>query len=301
MAVSDSKKIYLIDASIYIFRAYYSISSEIKCPQGNPVNAIYGFTRFLIQLLERTEPRHIAVCFDDSLSGCFRVNMYPAYKANREPAPADLKWQFQRCQQVAKALGIKCYSSKRYEADDLIASIAGWCQSRKKSVSVVSRDKDLLQIIKPGDEFWNFADDEKVAYKDIAGYKGVKAGQIAEFLAIAGDAVDNIPGAAGIGEKTAIHLLSRFGSIDKMYQNLERVKSLKSLRGSQSVYEKLKAEKDNIEFYLKLTRLKTDIPLRLSLTQIQWRGIKSLSTTRLFNQLGFGDRVRKMAANLKVI
>lgn len=299
MSNKNSKKIYLIDASIYIFRAYFSIPNHMTCPQGNSVNAIYGFTHFLVQLLSQTEPKHIVVCFDESLESCFRVKLYPAYKANRDPAPEDLVWQFQRCRQLAKALGLTCFSSKRFEADDLIASIASWCRVRKRNVCVVSRDKDLLQVLKPGDEFWNFADNEKLRYQDVITYKGVRADQIADFLAIAGDVVDNIPGVVGVGEKTAIQLLGEFGSIEQIYENIEQVKSIKSIRGSYSVYEKLRSQKDNIQLFLGLTQLKTDIPLKLSFTRLQWRGINQLSLTRLFNRLGFGSRIRDTVSNLK--
>ncbi len=116
--------IYLIDASVYIFRAWFSIPDSMTGPHGNPVNALYGYARFLGDFIERSAPEHIAVAFDESLTSSYRNEIYPDYKANREPAPEELKRQFAACRQLTEALGIPHYSSDRFEADDLIGSIA---------------------------------------------------------------------------------------------------------------------------------------------------------------------------------
>jgi len=268
-------------------------------PNKEPVNAVYGYARFLCELLSKVDPSHIAVCFDESLSSNFRNKLYPAYKANREPAPAELKQQFVYCRQITKAFGLAIFSNKRYEADDFIASLASLGRKKKKLITVVSRDKDLLQVLKSGDEFWNYADDEVIKYHAVKKRKGVRAEQIADFLAIAGDAVDNIPGLPGVGAKTAIVLLDRLKSIDNIYLNLEKVKKL-TIRGSATVYQKLKENKQEVYLFQKLTELNFDIPLKAKLVDLRWRGIKQAAVTRVFNKMGFGKNIKTMVAKLKI-
>ena len=114
---------YVIDASVYVFRAWFSIPDDMQDGDGNPVNALYGFTRFLGDFLEHTRPEYVAVAFDTSLEKCFRNDIYPAYKANREPAPDELRLQFDRCREVTRALGIRDFAEQRFEADDIIGTL----------------------------------------------------------------------------------------------------------------------------------------------------------------------------------
>ncbi|RPH53457.1 MAG: exodeoxyribonuclease IX, partial [Lysobacterales bacterium] len=147
---------YLVDASVFVFRAYYSVPIALVDLDGNPVNALHGFARFLGDLLERVRPEHIAVAFDESLVSSFRNTLFPAYKANREPAPDDLKRQFIQCRRVCAALGVASFSSNRYEADDIIGTLATRMRIAGKSVVLVTRDKDLAQLVRPGDEYWDY-------------------------------------------------------------------------------------------------------------------------------------------------
>src|SRR5262247_587407 len=117
---SRSAVLYLVDASVFIFRAYYSTPLEMTDPDGHPVNAVHGFARFLVDLLERRRPGHLAIAFDESLEVSFRSEIYPAYKANREPAPPDLQRQFSLCRELCRAFGVAEFASSRYEADDII-------------------------------------------------------------------------------------------------------------------------------------------------------------------------------------
>ena len=162
-----SGALYLIDASVFVFRAYYSVPIALVDLDGNPVNALHGFARFLGDLLERVRPEHIAVAFDETLVSSFRNTLFPAYKANREPAPDDLKRQFIQCRRVCAALGVASFSSNRYEADDIIGTLATRMRIAGKNVVLVTRDKDLAQLVRPGDEYWDYISDERFAYEDI--------------------------------------------------------------------------------------------------------------------------------------
>ena len=148
--------VYLVDASIYIFRAWFSISDEFSNSAGEPTNAVYGFTGFLCNLLEQTNAEHIGVAFDESSSKSYRNEIYPAYKANRDPAPVELKRQFKWARNVTESMGLNCFSDDRYEADDLIGTLAAHWRERGHPVCIVTSDKDLAQLITKNDTWWDY-------------------------------------------------------------------------------------------------------------------------------------------------
>ena len=175
---------------------------------GNPVNALYGYCRFLGDFIEQVNPEHVAVLFDESLSTSFRTEIYPEYKANRDPAPPELKRQFEQCRRYVRALGVMEIGSPRYEADDLIGTLVEHGRRQGRPSTIVSRDKDLTQLLSKDDVFWDFAGKGKLGYDEIPASFGVWPEQIADFLALAGDAVDNIKGVPGVGRKTANVILN---------------------------------------------------------------------------------------------
>ncbi|MEQ9564033.1 MAG: hypothetical protein RLN69_16050, partial [Woeseiaceae bacterium] len=132
---------YLIDASVYVFRAHFSMPDDMVDDNGNPINALYGFCRFLGDFLEQVKPEYVAVLFDESLSTSFRSAIYPAYKANREPAPPELKRQFEQCRRYAKAIGVMQCAHPEYEADDLIGTLVSEGRLQGLPSTIVSRDK----------------------------------------------------------------------------------------------------------------------------------------------------------------
>jgi 5'-3' exonuclease len=201
---------YLIDASVYVFRAYYSMPDDMVDGDGNPVNALYGYCRFLGDFMEQVRPEYLAVLFDESLTTSFRTGIYPAYKANREPAPPELKRQFEQCRQFTRALGVMECAHPIYEADDLIGTLVTVGRGTGRPSTIVSRDKDLAQLVSRHDVFWDFAGKGRLTYEQIPEAFGVLPEQIADFLALAGDAVDNIRGVPGVGRKTAAALLGHF-------------------------------------------------------------------------------------------
>lgn len=262
--------------------------------QGNPVNALYGFARFLGDFLEQVRPEHVAVLFDESLAGSFRTEIYPQYKANRDPAPPELKRQFAQCRRVAGALGLLECAHPGYEADDLIGTLV--MDGREKGIpsTVVTRDKDLAQLISKNDVFWDFAGKGKVTYEQIPEYFGVWPEQVADFLALAGDAVDNIKGVPGVGKKTATALLQHFGSIDNLYESLDSVHEV-NVRGAKSLGQKLANHKDDALLARRLTGIACDAPI-----EQPSRGLKPTrpdlgNINALYDEAGIGMALRRQA------
>lgn len=253
--------LHLVDASLYIFRAWHSLPpDDFVDAQGHPVNAVHGFARFMLELLERERPQHIAVAFDQSLESSFRNTLYPAYKANREPAPDSLKRQFALCQQFAGALGLTVLADDHYEADDLIGTLLTRQRERGFSGVVISADKDLSQLLTPGDIQWDYARQQRWDADGVKARYGVHAHQIADYLGLTGDAVDNIPGVPGIGAKTAAALLEHFGSLDAVLARLDELPFLR-LRGAASHATRLREHADMARMSRQLATIACDAPL----------------------------------------
>ena len=149
--------LHLVDASMYVFRAWHSMPDEFHDADGWPTNAVHGFARFLLELLERERPGHIAIAFDEALDSCFRNALYPAYKANRDPAPPELKRQFAWCKALCEAVGLATLAHSDYEADDLIGSAAHRARGGGFRSVIVSADKDMSQLLHAHDEQYDFA------------------------------------------------------------------------------------------------------------------------------------------------
>ena len=252
--------LYLVDASLYVFRAWHSMPDEFRDAEGRPCNAVQGFARFLMDLLERERPRHIAVAFDEALDSCFRNALYPAYKANRPPAPEELRRQFAHCKALAAALGLNVLAHTEYEADDLIGSAVHLARAHGHHAVIVSADKDLSQLLDGHDEQWDFARGQRWGAPGVHARHGVHAHQVADFLALCGDAIDNIPGVPGIGAKTAAVLLSHFGSLDALLARVDEVAFLR-LRGAARAAAALRAHAAQALLYRQLTTIARDAPL----------------------------------------
>ena len=285
---------YLIDASVYVFRAYYSMPDDIVDNDGNPVNALYGFCRFLGDFIEQVQPGHVAVAFDESLTSSFRTEIYPDYKANREPAPEELKRQFSQCRQFSRALGLMECSDPRYEADDLIGTLVEHGRRQGRASTIVSRDKDLTQLLTRDDVFWDFAGKGKLGYERIPEVFGVWPEQIADFLALAGDSVDNIPGVPGVGKKTAEALLRHFGNLDEIYGNLDKVHEVE-VRGAKTLGAKLEAHKDAATLARKLTGIACDVPIEDAESVLRPAKPDLGAINALFDEANIGMALRRQA------
>ena len=286
--------LYLVDASVFIFRAYYSVPVEIADPDGNPVNAVHGFARFLGDLLERLSPQHVAVAFDESLEQSYRNEIYPAYKANREPAPVELKRQFGLCRELVRALGLAEYGSSRYEADDIIGTLSTRARVMGMPVTIASRDKDLTQLVGAEDTYWDAVADVRYRYGDIEERFGVTPERIADFLALMGDAVDNIPGVPGVGRKTAATLLKHFDTLPGVFENLAAIPKLK-FRGAAFVAESLREHREEAFLSRQLTGIACDMPLAAEIVDLRRRAPDLEAIEAFYDSVGFGRILRDQA------
>jgi 5'-3' exonuclease len=286
----------LVDASVFIFRSYYAVPITLTNGDGEPVNAVHGFGRFIGDLLESETPQHIGIAFDQSLTTSFRNELYPPYKANRDPAPIELKRQFAWCRELCNAYGLATFSSSEYEADDLIGTLATQARARGDRTVLVTRDKDLSQLIRPGDIYWDYLGEARFGYDDIRERFGVLPERMADFLALMGDAVDNIQGVPGIGKKTASTLLHHFESLEHLYDNLDRVLKLK-FRNAGFVAGQLREHRDAAFLARRLTSIACDAPLPAN-AELRRHSPKLDDLTHLYNELGFGPILRGQAKRI---
>ena len=288
---TQDKPVFLIDASVFVFRSYYALKPEWFNRQNEEVHAVYGFARFLIRFLKQTQARHIAVAFDESLASSFRNEIYPPYKANREPAPEALKRQFAYCQQVARLLGIATFKDHHYEADDLIGSLHKKHADDGHKVCVVSADKDLAQLIRPGDWWWDYGKSKPLSYDAITDKFGVRPEQIIDFLALAGDQADNIPGVKGVGPKTAQQLLRHFDGLEHMLQDYRQIEFL-SIRGAKSCMQKIKDQQEQARLSKLLAQIVLDVPLAKSAI-IKRQNVDEGAMQTFIEDMNFGPLLRR--------
>lgn len=263
-AKSDPDALYLVDSSIYVFQAWH-VHHATYDVDGHPANAAVGFTEFLFKLLERRHPRHLVCAFDESHGRSRRHNFFPDYKANRPPAPAELKHQFALCQSFTNAVGISTLASPDVEADDIIGSLSLQARARGTSCVIVSADKDLCQFVGSQDAIWDYTRDTWMDARLIEKRFGVRPHQIPDLLALTGDKVDNIPGIPGVGVATAAKLLVKWGNLELLLHNIPKVATMK-FRGARRVAELLQAHVDTVQLSRQLTGLQAyQIPDSLSL------------------------------------
>lgn len=291
---------YLIDASVYVFRAYYSMPEDMVDDQGNPINALYGFCRFIGDFMEQVTPEYVAVLFDESMTESFRTEIYPQYKANRDPAPPELKRQFEQCRRFVRALGVMECGSPAYEADDLIGTLVEHGRRLGRPSTIVTRDKDLTQLVSKDDVFWDFSGKGKLRYEQIEASFGVVPEQIADFLALAGDAVDNIKGVPGVGKKTAVGLLQHFGSLDAIYDNIDLVHEVQ-VRGAKSLGAKLLTHRDDAYLARRLTGIACDAPIDDAEILMQPKAPRLGEINALFDEAGIGTALRRQAERVSDI
>ena len=284
--------LHLVDASLYVFRAWHSMPDQWHDADGWPVNAVHGFARFLLELLERERPRHIAVAFDEALDSCFRNRLYPQYKANRPPAPDELKRQFAYVKALCQALGLHTLAHGEYEADDLIGSALHAVRGDGFRGVIVSADKDLSQLLTEDDEQYDFSRGQRWGAEGVKARHGVQAHQVADYLALAGDAIDNIPGISGIGAKSAAVLLAHFGDLDTLLARVDEVAFLR-LRGSAQMAVRLREQHEHALLWRQLTRIALDAPLPSGAAPFARQPADAAMLATLADGIGFGPMTRR--------
>ncbi len=252
----SKQHLYLVDGSGYIFRAYHRLP-PLTDPEGTPVGAVYGFTamlwKLITELANAEAPTHLAVVLDAG-SHTFRNDMYEHYKAHRPPAPEDLVPQFPLIRDAVRAFSVPCFEEKGYEADDIIASYALAALRADFNVTIVSSDKDLMQLVQPGLDLLDTMKNQRIDRAEVIEKFGVPPEKVGDVLALMGDTSDNIPGVRGIGPKTAAELIIQYGDVEGVIANIAAIKKPK-------LKETLAASIDDARLSRELVRLKDDIPL----------------------------------------
>ncbi len=296
-APASAPTLYLIDASMYVFRAWHSMPDAFFDAEGHPVNAVHGFARFLLDFVEHTRATHAVAAFDIALTSSFRNAMYPAYKANRDPAPPELKRQFQYCRELAAAFGFTVLADAAYEADDLIGSVLAAVHDDGLRAVIVSADKDFGQLLDDGVEQWDYARGQRWGAAGVPARLGVEARQVVDFLALSGDATDNIPGVRGVGAKSAAALLAHFGDLETLLARVDEVPFLR-LRGAKSLAEKLRAHADAARLSQRLARIALDAPVPSHADGLLRRAADLAALDALCERLRIGPLTRTRARQL---
>jgi len=284
------RRILLIDGTGLIFRAYYSIQSGMTAPDGRPVNAVYGLTRMLMKAFRDVPSTAGAVVFDAGKK-TFRNEMFPAYKAQRPSPPDDLCVQFDLCRETVEATQVPVLVEPGFEADDIIATLARQAQEAGHAVTILTSDRDILQLLSPYCELLMPAGRGEFNTQTLETFDekyGFPIDRFVDFKAIMGDPSDNIPGVKGIGEKGAAKLVSTHGKLEKIYANIDLVKP-------DGVQKKLRGAKDEVFMFRDLVTLKSDVPVEYDFSGRTLPHFGGEEFQDLLGQFGFGG-IRKDAA-----
>ena len=278
--------LYLIDGSSYIFRAYYGVRADLSTSDGFPTNAVYGFVNMLLKFLREYEPRYLGMVFD-SKGEVFRNEIYPEYKANRDEAPESLQLQFPKIFELVRAFSIPMLAMEGYEADDIIGTIAT-AQGTSKVV-LVTGDKDFCQLVSENVTLVDTMRERVTGVQEVRQKYGIEPGQMIDFFALVGDKVDNIPGVAGVGEKTASALISEYGDLDGVYGNLEELRP--------SVAQRLIKHKDDAYLSRELVTIKTDVEVGIGIDGFRYGGYAAEDLQKIFSELEFGKLLDEIGAS----
>ncbi len=270
--------LYLIDATATIHRAYHAIRG-LSTSAGLPTNAIFGFARMLIKLLQDWSPEYIALCFD-SKGKTFRHEMYPDYKATRPPMPEDMRVQLSYIREVSEGFRLPVIELPGYEADDLIGTLASRAEKAGFSVVMVTGDKDFIQLVTDAVSIWDPMKDKVTNLEEVRKTFELDPGQIIDVMGFSGDTSDNVPGVPGIGPKTALSLIQTFGSMAQVYERIDEV-------SSKSVRQKLSEHKDQAFLSRSLVTIHTDVPLSVHLEDFKANSPDTAALAKLFKTLEF--------------
>ncbi|MDA9168906.1 DNA polymerase I, partial [Pelagibacteraceae bacterium] len=296
MANNSKKHIYLIDGSGYIFRAYYALPPLTRKSDGLPVGAVSGFCNMLYKFLEESRsldkvdrPTHFAVIFDTARKN-FRNDIYKEYKANRQDTPEDLIPQFSYIRKAVEAFNILGVELANYEADDLIATYKEQASKRNIKVTIISSDKDLMQLVDENTFMMDTMKDKYIGKEEVKEKFGVYPDKVIDVQSLAGDSSDNIPGVPGIGIKTAAELINQFGSLEKV---LENASSIKQPKRRQTLLD----NKDKALISKKLVTLKKDVPVKTPLDEFALKSIDPDKILKFLQEMEFGRLFKKLESD----
>ena len=302
--------VYFVDASIYIFQSHFSPYIVCSDEKGEDLSALFGFTQFLIQLIRRVKPNYVVVAHDESLFTGFRHRLSPDYKSNRELPDENLKMQLSGCLEVSSLLGMPTFSSRMYEADDIIGTIASKVRRERPNTSfqILTKDKDLAQLLsEERDCLWDFSANKRRYLEDIINEFGVSPRQFPDYLGLVGDSVDCISGVPGVGPVKARVLLQKFSNLEEVYANLDEISKL-PVRGSSGLMNALRDHKDVAFLSKTLATIACSVDddnesfSSVSLNKLSLRKINQLAFSSFLSGYHFREkdknRMHKMVSNL---
>ncbi len=281
-------RLYLIDGSSYIFRAFYGIRQSLSNSKGLPTNAIYGFATMLLKILREEQPEYIAVIFDPK-GKTFRHEMYKEYKANRAETPDDLIPQFPYIINLVEAFNIVSIQQEGFEADDVLGTVSKKAEKEGFEVTIVSGDKDMMQLITSNIKMLDTLKNKTFGVKEVKEKFGVEPGQVTEVMGLMGDSSDNIPGVPGIGPKTAIALIQDYGDIENLLENLKQIKK-------EALKNKLLEYREQARLSKKLCTINTNMSLTVGIEKMKAKEFNSKRVISLFKELEFASLLSKLQA-----
>lgn len=282
--MSSTPKFFIVDGTALAYRSYYAFKNNpLINSKGENTSAPFAFTRLLIKIIDEEKPDYLAIAFD--LSGpTFRHESYDAYKANRKPMPDDLAEQLPRIRQIVETYGIPIVEQQGYEADDVIGTLVKKAEQNGINTYMVTGDKDLMQLVSPHVWMYNLKkvgeEPEIIDSERVLNKMGVPPERIIDYLSLMGDSVDNIPGAKGVGEKSARELLQEYGSLEKIIENCENIPN-------KRVREGIKSSIDLIWLSKQLATLETNVPLKIDLEGLRYHEANPEALLKLFTELEF--------------
>ncbi len=277
-------RLFLVDGNSFVFRAFFGVPPR-STSSGLPTNAILGFTNMMVDLLRRHRPEYIAVVLDAGKEN-FRHRLFAGYKSQRPKLPADLIPQLPYLRSVLDALGLPAVELADYEADDVIASLCKAFADPERRITVVSTDKDLMQLVGDGVDLLDAARGRWIDALAVRRKFGVAPAQVIEVMGLMGDAVDNIPGVRGIGAKTAAALIQKFHSLENLFERLEEIDALE-LRGAARLRRLLTDGRESAFLSRALATVKSDLALRVELDDLRARGFSLEKLRALCTKLEF--------------
>jgi DNA polymerase I len=285
----EDKTIYLIDGNSYIHRAYHAIR-HLSNSKGFPTNAIYGFTKMLLKLMEEKKPAYLAVVLD-AKGPNFRHELYKDYKATRTPMHDDLVMQLPYIRSVIKGLNVKLIEKTGYEADDIIGTLARMGEEQNFDIMIVTGDKDFRQLISPRISLWDTMKNKTMDFKSFTDEYALLPSQVIDMMGLSGDSSDNIPGVPGVGEKTAINLIKEFGSLENVYRNLNEINQKK-------LKENLNANYEGAILSKKLVTIDRHVPITEDIDSLRAENPKHEELSKIFEELEFNALREQFSAGI---
>src|SRR3972149_10266665 len=282
--------LYLIDGHALAYRMYFALtaggsSQRWQTSKGEPTAGIYGFARELVRVLEQEKPEYLAVAFD--VGKTFRDEIFPEYKATREKMPDELRSQIERIREMVDAFHIPRLEMEGFEADDVLGSIAKIAAEQGLGVKIITGDRDLLQLVNERTTVYLAGDDQNyIKEEDVIKKLGVRPDQVVDYKALVGDKSDNIPGVAGVGEKTAINLLEKFKTLDNIYAHIDEVENRWKA--------KLELKKENAYMSRNLAQIKTDLKVKFDLEHAKAQELDVPSIESFFKELEFRSLLKSL-------